>query len=539
MMRSEIPGSQREDDAVAMADEETPESVQERLKEVIKVAVSEAGVLRKRLKVTVPRASVDEELEKEYKELVTEAIIPGFRRGRAPRRLVEKRFGSEVGQQVQTRLLSNAYLAAIDQKALKVLGDPMMLVKMKDKDAAGDDGREQLVDMRTALSHLKLPDEGDFEFSCEVEVKPEFELPKLEGMPVERPVLSVLEEDIDEQVRRIRAMRGHWAPVVDGAVEIDDLMICDMVMSVGGKEVKKAENIQIAARPQRIEGVTLEDFGKAFKGAKVGQSRTFEGTLPDDYEVEEFRGKAAKFELKLNDLKRMELPQLDQEYLSSQGFDSEKEFRDEVRRQMEARIGEVVRRGMMDQVRKYLLEHTKLELPEGLSSRQTERAVLRKAIDLQREGVPISEIEKHADELRTVAREETAANLKLHFIFEDIAEKLEVEVTEEEINGAIADMARAYNQRFDRIRDQLARNDGLEMLYLQIRDEKCIDKILEKAKITDAEVPKPGTEKARGGKPKAETAKSEKSEKPTAEAKAPKKESKPPAAKGESKKKTK
>ncbi len=528
-MRSEIPGSQRDGDALATADEETPESVQERLKQVIKVAVSEAGVLRKRLTVTVPRASVDEEMEKEYKELVTEAIIPGFRRGRAPRRLVEKRFGSEVGQQVQTRLLSNAYLAAIEQKELKVLGDPLMLVKMKDPKAEGADSGEQLVDMRTALTHIKLPDEGDFEFACEVEVKPEFELPSLEGVPVERPVLKVSEEDVDEQVRRLRAMRGHWAPVIDGAVQIDDLMICDMTMTADGKEAKKAENIQVSARPQRIEGVAFEDFGDKFKGAKVGQSKTFEGTLPDDYEMEDLRGKKAKFEFKLNDLKRMELPALDKEYLESQGFESEKELRDEVRRQMESRIGEEVRRGMQNQVRKYLLDNTKLDLPEGLSTRQSERAVLRKAIDLQREGVPISEIEKHADELRTVAREETTANLKQHFIFEDIAEKLEIEVTEEEINGAIASMARAYNQRFDRMRDQLAKNEGLELLYLQIRDEKCIDKILETARITDAEVPRKGEEKA-------EKAPAAKAKKPAAEGKAPKKEAKPPAAKGETKK---
>lgn len=530
MARNEIPGSQRDEGAVAAVDEaETPADVQERLKSVIGVAVADAGVLRKRVTVTVPRGSIDEELEKEYKELVTEATIPGFRRGRAPRRLVEKRFGTEVGAQVQTRLLSNAYLAAIDKEGLKVLGDPMLWVKVKDKDAAASDDKEQLVDMPTALAKIKLPEEGDFEFKCEVEVKPEFELPSLENVSIERPVLSVTDEDVDVQINRARAIRGHWTPIPDGAVETDDLMICDMVTTVAGKEVKKAENIQVAARTQRIEGVAIEDFGDKFKGAKVGDARSFEAELPDDYEVEELRGKKAKFEFKLNDLKRMHLPPMDKEFLEAQGFESEAEMREFLRDDMTRRLDLEIKRGMRNQVRKYLLDNTKLDLPEGLSSRQTERTVLRKAMELQRQGVPISEIEKHADELRTVAQEETTTELKLHFIVEEIAEKLEVDVTEEEINGAIAMMAQAYNRRFDRMRDDLARNNGIDSLYLQIRDEKCIDKILEKARITDAEVPKKSAPKSE------KSGKAEKAAKPAEKpAKAPEEaaEKKPAAKKG-------
>lgn len=532
-MKTEIPGAQRDEELPSAAEDESPEQLQERLKEVIKVGVADAGVLRKCVTVTVPRAWVDEELEKEYKELVQQAIVPGFRRGRAPRRLVEKRFGGEVDQQVQTRVFSNAYLAAVEKQSLKVLGDPLVWVKLPDKgDGAGGDGAsERLVDMTRAMRHLKLPAEGDFEFKCEVEVKPEFELPNLEGVSIERPVLSITDEDVDVQIMRIRAMRGHWAPVLEGAVQADDLLICDLVVTVGGKEVKRAENIQVAARPQRVEGVLLEDFGKTLIGAKVGQSKSFKGELPGDYEVEDLRGKTAALEFKLNDIKRMELPPLDKDYLSSQGFDSESEFRDYVRQQMQGRLDQEINRGMREQVRKYLLDNTKLDLPEGISQRQSERALFRKAVDLQQQGVPAGEIEKHLDELRTIAREESVAELKLHFIFEDIAERFEMEVTEEEINAAIGDMARAYNRRFDRMRDDLARNNGIETLYLKIRDDKCIDKILETAKLTDA---KPDLGKRAAAKPeKAASTGKEKSsaaattEKPAEEK--PKAEKKPAA----------
>jgi len=506
-------------------DEEKEADLREVLKETIKVAVADVGVLRKKVSVTVPRDSMSLELDKEYKQLVAEAVVPGFRRGRAPRRLVEKRFGSDVGAQVQTRLVSNAYLAAIEKEDLRVLGDPLFWVTLKDKKApAEQDGKEQLVDMPTALQHMKLPEEGDLEFKCEVEVKPEFEMPSLEGIQIERPDVKISDDDVSVQIDRERARRGTWVPVNNGTVAIDDLLICDLVMTVEGQEVKKQENMQMAARPQRIEGLTLEDLGDSFKGAKVGDTKKLTATVPDDYEVEDLRGKKTDFEFKLNDIKRMELPPLDKEFLTNQGFEGEKEYREWVKKAMQGQVEQEIKKGMRNQLRKYFIDHTKLELPEGLSSRQTDRAVMRKRIELQRYGVPIAEIEKHADELRTSAREEVSAELKLHFILEDVAEKLEVDVTEEEVNGQIAEMARAYNRRFDRIRDDLAKNDGLSVLALQIREDKCLDKVLEKASITETKVPKKGTEKPE----KAE--KAEKSEKPKKAAHAetaPKAEKKP------------
>lgn len=487
-------------------EEEDPKEV---LKKIIDVDVSEVGVLRRRIRVTVPRDHLDSEFDKNYKELAADAMIPGFRRGRAPRRLVEKRFGREVGEQIQSRILANAYLAAVEKGDLKVLGDPLIWVRMKDKHAAEGVDQEQLVDMRTALEHLRLPDEGDFEFRCEVEVKPEFELPELEGVPIEKPALKITAGDVKVQIDRLRARRGNWVPVEEGeTVQADDLLVCDMKMSVDGREIKRLENIQVAARAQVIEGAIVEDLGEALKGARIGDTRSASATLPADYEVEDLRGTEATFEFRVNEIKRMQLPPLDATFLASRGFDNEKEYRAWVRDQMERQLEEELRRGMRNQVREYLLEKTKLDLPEGLSSRQAERAAARFRVELQRQGLPPAEIEKRADDLQTSAREHAIEQLKLFFILEEIAEKLEIRVTEEEINAQIAAMARAYNRRFDRVRDELSRNDGLASLYLELRDEKCIDHILRKAKITES---KPAGKGGASGKPASRGAKAKQS----------------------------
>lgn len=475
--------------------------LKETLKSVIKVKVADAGVLRKTLTVTVPRESLQSEFDKEYKELLTEATVPGFRKGRAPRRLIEKRFGRDVNDQVQTRILSNAYLAAVEREDMKVLGDPLVWIRAKDK--SGEE-KEQLADMQAALSSLKIPDDGDFEFRCEVEVKPEFELPKLEKVPVSKPSLEISDDDVSVQIDRLRARRGSFAPTAEGdAVQADDLLVCDMRMTVDGAEIKTAENVRFAARAQMLEGAIVSDFGQKMAGAKVGESRTVDGPLPDDYATADLRGKTAKFELKVQEIKRLQLPPLDASFLESMGFDKESDFRDYVRTTMQSQLGEEIRRGMQEQVRRYLLEHTKIEVPEGLSSRQAERIASRRRVELARQGVPDDEIEKHADEMMTGARAQAATELKLFFILDKIAEKWEIDVTEEELNSQIASIARSYNRRFDRVRDELTQNNGLTMLYLEIRDEKCIDRILESAEITDTKVGE-----TKGDAPKAESKKS-------------------------------
>lgn len=503
MATDELTDNPVEEEESVSAEEEDPKEL---LKKVIDVKISDTGVLRRTMHITVPRERLDSEFDKEYKELASEAIVPGFRRGRAPRRLVEKRFGREVGEQVQTRIVSNAYLAAVEKEDLKVLGDPLLWVRIKEKDGGEGDGSEKLLAMAEGMSKLRMPTEGDLTFRCEVEIKPEFELPPLEGIPVEKPKLSITQNDVKVQIDRLRARRGTWAPVEEGEkVKTDDLLVCDMKLSVDGKEIKRVDNMPVAARAQVVERAVLNDLGDKMKGARNGETRCVSGDLPEDYEVEDLRGKTADFEFRINEIKRMQLPPLDDSFLASQGFDSEKEYRDWVKGQMETRLEDEIRKGMRNQIREYVLEKTELELPEGVSSRQTERAAARRMVELRRQGVPPDEIEKNADKLRTSAKEETVQQLKLFFILEEIAEKLEIEVSEEEINGQIASIARAYNRRYDRVRDELSQNNGLLSLYLELRDEKCIDRLLETATITESKPDVKG-----GGSGKSTTGKSKK-----------------------------
>jgi trigger factor len=472
----------------------------EKLKERVEVTVEEIGTLRKKVTITIPREAIDERLEKQYSELSRDAIVPGFRKGRAPRRLLEKRFGSEVSETITSDLLGSGYLAAIEKVKLKALGDPLIWCKpkrpTKAEGAETSVSGEQLMPVREAFESIDLPDEGALTFTCEVEVQPDFELPKLTGIPIEKPNVGITDEDVEKQVDRFRQIRAKEELVADGVVQPDDIVVVTEKMTVDGKVVKEQDPVTVAARPQAFEGIAFEKFGELIAGAKVGDVRKISGTVPDDNEKADLRGKTAEFELTVKEIRRVKLPEL-AEMLQSAGFENPEEFRQYVRSDLEGRLAQVIRRGMRGRVYKYLLENAKFDLPERLSQRQANRVVVRRMLDLYRQGLPESEVAKHMDELRTTAKDQAVTDLKLSLIMEKIAEELKPEVTEDEVNGQIALIARQQNRRFDRVRDELIKNEGLESLFIQLRDEKIVDHLIEQAKITETE-PSPGAAEPKG-----------------------------------------
>jgi trigger factor len=223
---------------------------------------------------------------------------------------------------------------------------------------------------------------------------------------------------------------------------------------------------------------------QALSGVRAGQTRTVECTIPDDFERSDLRGQSGQFLLKVHELKRL-VPEPLPEFLEAWGFEDEEEAQGHFREQLESERDQLVERAKKAQVEEYLLKSTALELPQDFSARQTERAVLRRVIELQQRGVPISDIEARIDELRTSAKEQVAAELKLSFVLEKVAEKLEVEVTDEEVNTEIARIARLYNRRFDRVRDDLQSRGLLDQLVEQMRHGKCIDWLLEQARLVE------------------------------------------------------
>jgi len=473
-----VPGATSAMDTPEMWEKAQEESARllEELKKQVQADVKDIGVLRKEMHVTVPAKVIADHMEHNYSELMHDAFVPGFRKGHAPRRLIEKRFGADVRESLTTAIVGQSFYAAAENNKLEVLGDPLFRIEAE--------SGVKLVDFGEASAQLKLPEQGDFAYTCELELKPTFELPELKGIEIKAPKIEVTEAMVDEQILRKRKLRGHFEPV-SAAAEKDDQVIADVILTVDGTEVKREENISLGVRPTRLDGVTLMTLDQVLTGAKSGETRQTDAEIPEDYERADLRGKKGQFAFKIHEIKRL-VPEPVAEFMKAWGFETEKDLRDDFRAQIESERDQLMGRARKAQMEDHLLKSVPIDLPEGFSTRQTDRAVVRRVIELQRRGVPMSDIEARIDELRTSATQQVANELKLGFILEKVAEKLEVSVTDEEVNTEIARMAQLYNRRFDRVRDDLQSRGLLEHLVEQIRQNKTIDLLLADAKIVDA-----------------------------------------------------
>jgi trigger factor len=477
------------------------EKLMAKLKESITVEKEEIGSLRSKLTITVPRETLDERLGKEFGDLKRDAIVPGFRKGRAPMVLVQKRFGTEVGDQLVAQMVGRGYEAAIEKEDLKVIGEPLIWCKLKEeREQQGGGSRtvevDKLLPFGEAIDHIKLPKEGALTFTTEVDIKPEFELPEVTKIPVKRPAQKITAKDVDRELKTMRSFHGTFQPVEKGGVKADDLMYADMKMTVDGEVIAREENFDIPARDTWVKGVTLKGFADASVGKKVGDTITFEATVPEEQENIDIRGKTAVFTFNILEIKRLEVPPVDEEFLSRLGFDSEKELREALKSDMEARLEQEISANMRDQIAQHLLDDTEMELPEAVSQRSTERALARRMIEMYRRNVPPSEVEKSLDKMRAEAREGVNRQLKLLFILDKVADERDIAVSEEELNGAIAAIAQRQGRRFDRVRDELSKGEGMMNLYLQIRDEKVLSALLEDAEISEAKTPKKTAKKS-------------------------------------------
>jgi trigger factor len=476
-------------DAAAGGDE--AQSLVDELQKTIGVECESIGSLRIKLSVSIPRETLDEHLGREYGQLQREAAIPGFRKGRAPMKLIEKRFSNDVGSELLMKLLTNSYMAAIKKEELEPIGDPMVWVRAPedrtdDKGVASTVETDRLMTVEKAVDLMKLPETGPMTYACEVELKPKFELPALDGITLTKPKIEVTDQDVTEQIRRINSRRATLVPVEGGPIMEQDLLYTDMVMTVEGREVLREANFDVPARSTWVKGVGLKDFGTAAAGKKVGDTIVAEGEVSADHDDADIRGKKATFSFTVREIKRIHVPPVDQETLDMFAVANEGELLKRIREVLESQAAERTRELLRRQAADHLVKTIAMDVPGDLSQRLTARALTSRAIGLLRDGMSAEDVNRKIDEMRDAQGEAVAHDLKLTFILEKAAETFDIDVAEEELNSAIAEIAYHQNKRFDRVRDELSKENGLLNLYLRLRDDKTLDYIVARAEVKDA-----------------------------------------------------
>ena len=260
-----------------MAEEE---QVTEELKNT--VTIEEAGPCKKKVIIEIPEEAIKNAIDKQYNDLRKEALVPGFRKGRAPRRLLEKRFGKETTEQIKLALLADASDSAIKDNNIQALSEPNI-----------------------DYEEIEMPEEGPLKFDFELEVRPEFELPQLEEIPVEKTKLEVTEEQIDREIEQLQRWSGIWTPRQEGAIELDDQIIADALLKAEDiEEEEKLDNIEIIVRPKGFVGaIPVENLDELLIGAKAGDSKQTSVEVPKTYFREEYRGKKVDIKIAVKDIK--------------------------------------------------------------------------------------------------------------------------------------------------------------------------------------------------------------------------------------------
>jgi trigger factor len=449
--------------ASAPAGESAGEGTKEKEKLHQQVYIMDVGPCRKHIKVTVDRADVDKLLDAKYKELIGESWVPGFRPGKAPKQIVQRRFKKDVQEQVKSQVL----LASLEQLA-------------DENDVA------PLAPPNINPDKLLIPDEGPFVYEFEVEVRPQFELPNYKGLRLRRPTKTFTDADVDKEMKRILGNFGQLIPK-DEPAEIGDYLIADMTTRQGDRIIGTAKEITL-----RIDDtVTFRDavankFGAQTAGAKAGETRTVDITMTDAVADESLRGQTVQAALEVKDVKQLRLPELSEEFLQEQlGVKTEDQLRERVRLMLERRLEYTQRQSARGQVLEQIAAASTWDLPHDLLMRQARRALGRRMLEMREAGMSDEEIQSRQRLLERDVLDSTATALKEHFVLQKIAEVEKIEVEDDEIAAEIEAIADQTGDSPRRVRAQFEREDMIETLAAQLIERKALNLVLETAEYED------------------------------------------------------
>ncbi len=442
--------------ALAEAGEEAP------FKMSLVVDIKDAGPCKKHVRVTIPRGDLDHFYNEAVKDLVTTAAVPGFRTGHVPRKLVEKRFRKEVGEQVRQKVL---------MQSLQQLGEDHKLDAINEPDLD--------------VENLVLPEEGDFTYEFDIEVRPEFDLPNYAGLSIKRPMRAITDADVDAYLDNYLAQFGQLVPH-DGPAEAGDYVLAELRFESNGTELGRPVEKQIRIRPTlRFADAEVAGFDKLMKGVRQGDKREVKSKISVEASKVELRGEPVTIHFEIKDVQRLRLPELNQEFLDQLGVESEAGLRQEVREALERQVTYEQRQATRRQVLEKITASANWDLPESLVKRQVENALHREILEMQQAGFTDEQIRARQNELLQRQISMTRQALKEHFVLDKIAtqEKLEVSPHDKDVEIAFMAMQRGESPR--KVRARLEKTGLIENLEAQILERKAVDVVLQKAVFQD------------------------------------------------------
>ena len=429
------------------------------------VEVEEVGPCRKHVRVTIPRSSIDDIMERAVGEYSSQAAIPGFRAGRVPPALVRKRFKQELGDQVKQNLLLQSLEQVSEEQDLDPINEPDLDVEA-----------------------LEIPDDGDFEYEFDVEVRPDFDLPQYKGLKIDRPGREV--DDTEVEAYQVGYLE-QYATVeeVDRPAELGDQLVTSVVFKHDGKKLNNFQTLEFRLRKSLdFPDASLENAGELLTGVKAGDVKTGTMTVSMEADRIDMRGETIEAEFTVTAVKEVQVPEMNEEFMERLDIESEAELTDRMYSNLTRQIEYKQRQSTREQVLEKIQEAADWDLPEELVKKQTENAMRREVLEMQQAGFTSQQIRTRENDLRQQVISNTRRNLKEHFVLDRVADEENIEVSDTELEYEIQLMAYQAGENPRRVRSRMIKTGVIENLRAQIRERKAVDVILGSADFNDTEM---------------------------------------------------
>ena len=430
----------------------------------MQIKIEDKSSVKKVLSFEIPKEAVIKELDKAYNELKKKADVKGFRKGKIPRKVLENRFSKDVHADVAPRLIQEAFLDAIKEHHLDIVGGPQ-------------------------LDPPELDPEKAYAFDITVEIKPELEDIDFEGLSLKKTRYEVSDTEVESQIFMIQKTMAKKETVKEARpVKDSDFVLIDYEGFLNGVSFDKTPKIENYL--MGIErGVMPKEFSDKLIGSIPVQDLEIEVSYAEDYYIEDLKGKTIVYMVKLKEIQEEILPEINDDLVKGLGkFETLDEVRTSIRQNLEKGYAQRVKHELSEQIFQNLLEKSKFEVPEAMIEGELNGIIMEAEQAYAANNTSLEEAGLSGDIIRTQYRDVAEKQARRHIILGKIISQAKLELTDEELEKSFQEMAVGMNAPVEAVKSYFNRDQTQLSYYKHTQlEKKAVDIIIDKGSLTDVE----------------------------------------------------
>lgn len=408
-----------------------------------------------KLTIEVSSEEFEKAIAKAYKKNKNKISMPGFRKGKAPRAMIEKMYGKGVFyEDAANSIIPDAYADAAKESELEIVAQPEIDV-------------------------TQIESGKPFIFTATVALKPEVTLGEYKGIEVEKKEVEVTDEEVDTEINRVRESNARMIDIDDRAAQDGDTVVIDFDGYVDGKQFEggKAEDYSLVLGSHSF----IDNFEEQLEGKNIGEDVTVNVTFPENYQAEELQGKPAEFKVKIKEIKVKELPELDDDFAQDvSNFDTITEYKEDLKKKLAENKEEALKREREETVIGKIIENAQMDIPEQMVEAQTRQMTQEFAQRLSSQGLSIDQYmqftgltpQKMIEELKPQALKRIQSRL----VLEAVVAAENIETSEDELNKEIENMASMYQMEVDKLKEVIGEEEK-KQISLDLAVQKAVEMV--------------------------------------------------------------